>query len=317
MPRIARQATVSTRRALVGTLAAVLSIAAIPGLTAVANATTTTSGGDAQASMFDAVSPAVTRARFDPKIKKTRGGLPPSAVSEVDNQPVSLLGWPISPANTQGVTALASSLARYQVDTTDWATARGDKSSFSVALVHDNWGMDVSFNHPNVDANWYFGYFEGSTSTPIKRCLWLGTASLDPAGNAPTHDCTNTSDLAPKDFMILWNGNYETAHNGVPANCTPDHQCDGTDVRLNLANCPNGVPVFSNMQPWQGANGTVGDYLYTIPSTPSTTIKWRYVTKDYRAVMMRYTGSRNGVAQDWGFVPTQCVATPAYYEWVS
>jgi hypothetical protein len=160
----------------------------------------------------------------------------------------------------------------------------------------------------------YFGYFKGSTTTPINRCLWLGTTSLAGAGDSPAHDCTSTSDLNPADYMAIWNGNRD----GV--NCTGtggDHKCDGTNVGLNLTNCPNGVPVFSNTQPWQGANGTVGDYLYTIPSTISTTIKWRYVTKDYRAVMMRYDGDRNGVAQDWGFVPTQRVATPSYYEWVS
>lgn len=56
---------------------------------------------------------------------------------------------------------LATGLARYQVDTKDWATARGQKASFVVALVHDDWGMDVSYDHPGETSDWVLRLLQG------------------------------------------------------------------------------------------------------------------------------------------------------------
>jgi hypothetical protein len=65
MSRIARPVTASTPSVLVGTLATVLAIAAIPGLVATANADTAPSSANALKTMFGAVSPAVTKSRDD------------------------------------------------------------------------------------------------------------------------------------------------------------------------------------------------------------------------------------------------------------
>lgn len=202
---------------------------------------------------------------------------------------------------------MASGLGRYQIATTDWANVRGIKQSFTVGLAHDNWGMDVAFGHPGTDQNWYYGHIDGGGA--LERCLWIGTPSLDPANNAPTHNYTHTPDLQPRDYMIVWNGNRP----GINCGAT---KCDGTPLALNFAACPQGVPVFANVQPWQGGNGQVSGPLYAIsPTAVVKSVRWRYLTKDLRAIMMRYTGDRSGVAQDWGFIPSQCVQSASYVEW--
>ena len=260
---------------------------------------------NAMKGLIESANPTKIKKVYNAANHSTSSSLPMGAKDEVVSTTATLLEGSLPSIET--VSIAATGTARYQIDTTDWANVRGIKQSFTVGLGHDNWGMDVAFDHPGTDSNWYYGYIDGSSTTPINRCLWIGTPSLDPASNAPTRDCTSTADLQPRDYMSAWNGNTP----GV--NCG-ETQCDGTNVTINSAACPSGAPVFANTQPWQGANGTVGDGLYVIP--PNATVKWRYMTRDYRAVMMRYTGYRNGVSQDWGFIPAVCLNTPPLVLWV-
>jgi hypothetical protein len=255
--------------------------------------------------LFDAGNPT--------KVKKSFGGS--AATNDPNGKPA---GWGKDVTTTQaqltwtstatdGISLMATGLGRYQIDTTDWANVRGIKGSFTVGLGHDNWGMDVAFDHPGTDQNWYYGYIGGGA---LERCLWIGTPSLDPASNTPTRNCTSTPDLQPRDYMAAYNGNRP----GI--NCS-NSQCDGTSVALNFTACPQGVPVFANMQPWQGLNGLVTGPLYAILPTASVkSVRWRYLTRDTRGIMMRYTGDRSGVAQDWGFIPSKCIQPASYIEWV-
>lgn len=198
--------------------------------------------------------------------------------------------------------ALRSGLSRYTIRAKDWLHVRAYPGSFSVGLAKNDWGVDVSFDYPGwrkPDARYpfnrslhYFGYIAGSVKTPIQKCLWIEVKPLTPARAGATHNCTSASALSIKDFMVAWNG----------------HPRDGTDAQINGDLCPLGAPVFSNVQPWRPKTGRVGQGLYVIP--PNATVKWRYTTKDFRAVNMRYEGNRNGVAQDWGFIPTRCLRPP-------
>jgi hypothetical protein len=206
-----------------------------------------------------------------------------------------------------GFSARASGLKRYSVNTTDWTHLRGYPGSFSVGLARNNWGVDVSFDNPTwvngsdrgkypfAKFSHYFGYLGGPGT---KRCLWIETARLDPAGNPPAHDCTSASNLYPKDYMAAWNGNPS----------------DGTPVALNFSTCYLGVPVYANVQPW-ATNGEVGELMYVIPTNAAVKyVRWRYLSKDVRAINMRYEGSRS-VTQDWGFIPSQCIYPASDVNW--
>jgi hypothetical protein len=139
------------------------------------------------------------------------------------------------------------------------------------------------------------------------------TTSLDSnTTTQPTHDCTNVADLREQDFMFAFNGNYTQPDPYANCDGPPITSCDGTPTYIDANRCPAGAIVLGNVQPWRPNLGLWADGLYVIP--PNNWIKWRYVTKDLKFTLIRdafrssYPPRSGAPAQDWGFVPTQCIS---------
>lgn len=174
-----------------------------------------------------------------------------------------------------------------------------------IGLGRNAWGMDIARNRSS--ATWAWGYLTGGATNPVNKCLYAEFAYLNPAGS-PSRDCSTTGDLAPAGYMVAFNGNRDGY------NCTTtngERKCDGTNVTIDPAKCPYGAPVYPNVQPWT-ASAARAEPDYIVP--PGATVKWRYITKDWRHTMMRYTGSKP-YAQDWGFIDAGCISNYGYYEW--
>lgn len=213
-----------------------------------------------------------------------------------------------------------------------WVTLRDAPANFVTALGHDAWGVDVGAQSPS--SNWFYVNAAGSSSTPVgqpPRCLWMESNSLVvPNNTTATVNCgasAYSTWLKPSDYMFSWNGNRDGTGNNCywinestgqrwstqPSDPNAVRKCDGTNITLKPDGCPYGAPVYSNVQPWRGTSGVEGQLMYMMPN--NATVKWRYLTKDFRYVMIRNPNAVSGV-QDWGFVPAACFDfTGAYIEW--
>lgn len=208
---------------------------------------------------------------------------------------------------------------RYQISTTaTYVNMRGVKNGITAGEGRNLWGFDVSPDHPDTDGNWYFGWLAGSSTTGrVDHCLWSGTASLNPTNGTPTGNCGGVADMHQPDYVGTWNGNVTSGPN---QNCFPDpsnpnaYKCDGTPITVDPSKCPYGMDVYANVQPWKqaaiGSSDYRGEKVFTVPA--GATVKWRYVTKDYRHVMLDYQGSRP-IGQNWGFGWGECFNFNGYY----
>ncbi|MCP9491568.1 MAG: hypothetical protein MSC31_17085 [Solirubrobacteraceae bacterium MAG38_C4-C5] len=194
------------------------------------------------------------------------------------------------------------SLQRYQVSTqSGHVTIRGQRSRYMVGLARNQWGFDAAHIDGRTTSTWFWGHVNGSSDNPVNKCVWLQAELLNRASTPPQRDCSSVQDLAPTGYMSSFNGNVD----GV--NCfTRDGRrtCDGTDVRIDPARCPNGVAAYTNVQPWS-SNAARSAVAYRIPA--GAYVKWRYITKDGRHTAVRYAGSRP-FAQDWAFIDTGCIS---------
>jgi hypothetical protein len=215
-------------------------------------------------------------------------------------------------SSTFSTSALSGNFERQQISTSSgYITLRGEQREFVVGLGRNSWGIDIARNRSSTQ--WAWGYVTGGATNPVNKCLYAEFAYLKAASTSPTKDCSGTNDLMPLSYMVAWNGN----RNGV--NCFPneetpdpdDRKCDGTNVTIDPAKCPAGAPVYPNVQPWT-PNAARAAADYTIPA--GATVKWRYITQDWRHTMMRYLGAKP-YAQDWGFIDATCISNYGYYEW--
>jgi hypothetical protein len=200
-------------------------------------------------------------------------------------------------------------LERFQISTqSGYITLRGEQSRYVVGLGRNEWGIDIARNRST--SSWAWGYLTGANDNPVQKCLYAEFAYLNRAATGATRDCSTTGDLPPSGYMALFNGNRD----GV--NCKRDpvtnvRTCDGSNVTIDGVRCPGGANVYPNVQPWTD-NAARAVSAYTIPA--GATVKWRYVTKDWRHTMMRYEGPKP-FAQDWGFIDGNCISNYGYYEW--
>ncbi|MCW2993335.1 MAG: hypothetical protein JWQ18_830 [Conexibacter sp.] len=171
----------------------------------------------------------------------------------------------------------------------------------------NGWGFEWAPNHWNNNANFKFGWTEGSSSTGlVQHCLYVPdpSSNLVDGTTAPTHDCTYVGELHMPDYALSWNGNNQ----GV--NCS-GASCDGQYTTIDASKCPWGTPQYANVQPWiTNGSGMRGESLRTL--NPGQVVFWRYITKDYRHVLVNIHGLGSG-AQSWGWIWSDCITNYGPY----
>lgn len=182
---------------------------------------------------------------------------------------------------------------------------RDQRNGHYVAAGKNGWGFDAAPNHwgssRGSSNSFMFGYTMGSTtgSDGVRQCAYApnfpatmreGYTTPDPA-----HDCTYKSELNMNDYALSWNGNTST-------NCNTAG-CDGAYTTIDGSKCPWGTPQYSNVQPWING-GERGTNLRSLG--PGATVYWRYITKDYRHVLVNVHGLGPGET-NWGWIWSDCI----------
>lgn len=204
--------------------------------------------------------------------------------------------------------ANATSITRYWIETgSGWITARGQHGRYAVGLLRNGWGFDVANTRGN-DV-WKWGFAGQDSESSVARCVWAQFNFLKRPSNTAFFDCNEVGNLIPPDYMAFFNGNRYGVNCGTRSDGS--EFCDGTPVSVDPARCPYGAPAYTNVKPWQ-PNAAPSTVAYSIPV--NATVRWRYVSKDWRYTMMRYEGPKP-FAQDWAFIPSYCISNYGYYEW--
>jgi hypothetical protein len=213
---------------------------------------------------------------------------------------------PAAPNSPNLVTPLSSPTGpngtlRYKFSiTAPYVGLRDIANGMTVAEGRNGWGFEWAPNHWNNNANFKFGWTEGSSTTGVvQKCLYVPdpNSNLVDGTTAPTHDCTYVGELHMPDYALSWNGNTATNCNGAT--------CDGAYTTIDASKCPWGTPQYANVQPWiTNGSGVRGESLRTL--NPGQAVFWRYITKDYRHVLVNLHGQGSG-AQSWGWIWSDCI----------
>jgi hypothetical protein len=217
--------------------------------------------------------------------------------------PASLpLGSPTDASpSSSSVTTLATILRRIFSNPAGWTSLRPQPGWFTVGNAQNGWGFDLVSGRLN--SGYQFGWIGGgnySNGEPrVAGCLWTQATYVATEGQTPTADCSPWASIPESSYMVAWNGNVP----GV--NCTSSGQCDGRPIQMdNAAVCGGGTWLYQNVRPYAPyASNPVEAFQWISYSEP---LKWRYITKDWRYVMVRMPSRGNAGLQDWGFVPKVC-----------
>ncbi|MFF5295396.1 hypothetical protein [Paractinoplanes globisporus] len=164
----------------------------------------------------------------------------------------------------------------------------------------------------------------------VNACLWLVTAAgqLGPvSGQRPRHSCSTFTGMTPDRYARRVNCLPGPARAGDPAGTKygalpGTNKCtDGSSARVNtrLSGCSR-VGAYGNVLPWQ--NRTEAHDRYGVIVKTYAGLKWRYITRDGRFVMVRdthrndprLTKQRAGHTK-WFFVRSTCVEEHTSHGW--
>ncbi len=175
--------------------------------------------------------------------------------------------------------------------TSDYTLLRRSPASYVIGTAYRGWTVDVQGPSSR-------GYSWGRVFGDLSGCLWTFANALSGSA-AATPSCS--ADPQTISTALFTNGQISS---GV---------ADGTTVTLVPgAGCAtyNGVHItgYGNVRPWQDVTRATSAVPTYLPF--GWTVRWRYVTRDGRYVMVRSPlgGPTDGVGvQSWFFLPRGCL----------
>jgi hypothetical protein len=185
---------------------------------------------------------------------------------------------------------LAEGAERKRVDS-DYTLLRRSPSSYVLGTAYHDWMVDVQ---QETSGAYQWGRVHGDLNT----CLWVFAGAL--AGGGPV------ADTCDHDHRVIPESEFSSKIGGGTD--------DGEDVTLRRdpVACPSydgfHVTGYGNVRPWQATTQATSSVKSEVAL--GATVKWRYVSRDGRWVMVHTPGQGKtdgqGV-QSWLFLPRSCV----------
>jgi hypothetical protein len=187
-------------------------------------------------------------------------------------------------------TSPAQAAERKQVGT-DYTLLRRGPHSYVLGTAYRGWNVDVQ-QAPSG------GYWWGHVYGDLNTCLWIHQDAVT-GGSSVAEACDSEHRVIPESqFASAIGGGSD----------------DGADVAVtkDASACPthdgSHVVGYGNVRPWQDAAQPSSQVNTLVPL--GDTVKWRYVSRDGKWVMVRAPqhGDTNGQGlQPWFFLPRTCV----------
>lgn len=196
----------------------------------------------------------------------------------------------IVPLATSVPASTAEAAVRKTV-TSDYTLLRRGPRSYVIGTAYRGWTVDAQ---GPADA----GYRWGRVFGDLNGCLWIYEGVLTGSA-AATQSCSQPGEIWP--VTLFTNGQIGGS------------ETDGASVAtVPGAGCPtyDGVHIlgWGNVRPWQDVTRATADVATNV--TAGAVVRWRYVSRDRRYVMVHNPagGSTDGVSwQSWFFLPRACL----------
>jgi hypothetical protein len=151
-------------------------------------------------------------------------------------------------------------------------------------------GVSFDYSRPDTNGDQLDGYAYGN----YRGCGWTN-GTLNYLNTGISNTCTTSK--AVDTFMSAWDGLNGQTGGGTGVGTKSGSSCQ----------------EFQNAQPWNttsGANGVDPTGRYIGGAGQTTTVYWRYVSKDGNWVMIDDQAAGAAGKPDWVFVAKACLASP-------